>query len=1391
MECTDATTVDQGDLAVVPPSAAAKGEDVVVLWGLPVATTPTRSALPLALVGGPLPSGHCDRWTIPPSALRNTPCAMDGTKHGGQGPNKRAPGYLHVEFFRLGSSEAEGARFFPPAAGGDGDDDNEALLSSPTLLANPPAVVPSRASGLARLLGRTQGLAPVLADGGQASAGVYVVAARGGGGGGGSFPSVRTTATGEAEFSPPLVGSTPDSSAPPPDTGAGVTMVDGGGVVANRPYQHVLLPAGGKVGAAAVGGGGASSSSSSTDPGPWRVTVANLNPSGRPLAGYALRATCLPAPPPAAAAAAQRAAAALALAPPAASASQRRARAAAAAAAASAASAWVPCPAPDPWRGACSGRGACVTVVAPSADTLSDSAYSDPLTTRACACDRGFGGAGCARPLRPLPLLASASAAVAADGGGDTDGGGEWTEATVPPGGWAHFTLDVPLPSEGGGPVDGSLLVELERNGGLGGPAGGNPVLFVKPFSPDGGEPSLGGDDVDAYADVPSFALQQERHYALRRLRGGDAAALATPLPLPGGAAGASSQPLVQRWYVAAYNSNTTRPGTGAGDATLRVRASYRDLLRGEPLACPFDCSGRGRCRDPFSPRDGSSGGGNNSSSGAVVGSSRALKGDQPQRDGFWCECDPGYGGALCEGRQQEGVVVVGGGGGGGQPGGGGGGSSDGGAVALGPRVLAPGQWDYYVLSVDDSFNYRTQDLAIQWVVGPDPEQPAGRAGEDEEAAASAGKRRRLLTQWPQSLFKGSSSGGGVSLRPATAADLAELLPTRPSYAAGSHGRTLLQQQDGGGGGDADPSSSSFADEGGVTLSSSGSGGSGEAKTPQTRKKPQQQQPPPTPPDHPNAFLSFDEGPSYPRKGAATVLSGAAADAAGATDAAAAAGAAGRTPGGGAARTPQALHGWLVSYSRLLDRGQDPPLPLRVSGADLFSSPGGAGRTGNKFVLSVYNSAYTYRSPFSYRLDVFAAAASREGTVHPYMSIVLGVTAAVVLVLLMTVARRLVARFGLPVPWGPRRGERWGRSSASGGGGGEGGEGEEGEGGEHPPHRPSRPRGVPPDVYERFPTLEWGSDAHREHVRCVAAARADAAAVVVVEDSAEGARPAADGEGEEDAADAAADASAHDECAICLTEFARGDRLRVLPCSHLFHDSECLAKWCATHDSCPVCRRGLRYVPEEVEEEQEGEALSAGGGLLGGRARALVARFGAWTRGGGRSGGGAGAAPSATGGVELAAVAGAQQQQRSQQHPQAAATTTAARGSSLGGGTRPPHPGSSSNRRSSAGGGRRSSATSGGGGSTFRWPRVSSPHGRSSDGTDRVEPLTPPGREAAAEIEAARREADARVLGRAAEHMSGEEDGGLGPAAPFPEREVAAMAAGNSSRRQSGEDSAV
>ncbi|CAL1379933.1 unnamed protein product [Linum trigynum] len=47
------------------------------------------------------------------------------------------------------------------------------------------------------------------------------------------------------------------------------------------------------------------------------------------------------------------------------------------------------------------------------------------------------------------------------------------------------------------------------------------------------------------------------------------------------------------------------------------------------------------------------------------------------------------------------------------------------------------------------------------------------------------------------------------------------------------------------------------------------------------------------------------------------------------------------------------------------------------------------------------------------------------------------------------------------------------------------------------------------------------------------------------------------------------------ECVICLSEFAAGDRVKILPkCNHGFH-AKCIDKWLGSHSSCPTCRHCL------------------------------------------------------------------------------------------------------------------------------------------------------------------------------------------------------------------------
>lgn len=54
------------------------------------------------------------------------------------------------------------------------------------------------------------------------------------------------------------------------------------------------------------------------------------------------------------------------------------------------------------------------------------------------------------------------------------------------------------------------------------------------------------------------------------------------------------------------------------------------------------------------------------------------------------------------------------------------------------------------------------------------------------------------------------------------------------------------------------------------------------------------------------------------------------------------------------------------------------------------------------------------------------------------------------------------------------------------------------------------------------------------------------------------------------------------ECAICLTEFVDGDKIRVMEeCRHGFH-VDCIERWLCSHSSCPTCRRNcLGALPEQ------------------------------------------------------------------------------------------------------------------------------------------------------------------------------------------------------------------
>lgn len=59
-----------------------------------------------------------------------------------------------------------------------------------------------------------------------------------------------------------------------------------------------------------------------------------------------------------------------------------------------------------------------------------------------------------------------------------------------------------------------------------------------------------------------------------------------------------------------------------------------------------------------------------------------------------------------------------------------------------------------------------------------------------------------------------------------------------------------------------------------------------------------------------------------------------------------------------------------------------------------------------------------------------------------------------------------------------------------------------------------------------------------------------------------------------------------DNCTICLEDYALGEKLRCLPCSHAFH-SRCIAKWLTERSAtCPLCKLDL-YESEDEDDESD------------------------------------------------------------------------------------------------------------------------------------------------------------------------------------------------------------
>lgn len=51
--------------------------------------------------------------------------------------------------------------------------------------------------------------------------------------------------------------------------------------------------------------------------------------------------------------------------------------------------------------------------------------------------------------------------------------------------------------------------------------------------------------------------------------------------------------------------------------------------------------------------------------------------------------------------------------------------------------------------------------------------------------------------------------------------------------------------------------------------------------------------------------------------------------------------------------------------------------------------------------------------------------------------------------------------------------------------------------------------------------------------------------------------------------------TAQTTCCICMEEFKESDKVKILPCFHMFHEKE-IVEWLQENDSCPICKTDFR-----------------------------------------------------------------------------------------------------------------------------------------------------------------------------------------------------------------------
>ena len=64
-------------------------------------------------------------------------------------------------------------------------------------------------------------------------------------------------------------------------------------------------------------------------------------------------------------------------------------------------------------------------------------------------------------------------------------------------------------------------------------------------------------------------------------------------------------------------------------------------------------------------------------------------------------------------------------------------------------------------------------------------------------------------------------------------------------------------------------------------------------------------------------------------------------------------------------------------------------------------------------------------------------------------------------------------------------------------------------------------------------------------------------------------------------------------CSVCITDYDQGDKLRVLPCKHLFH-AKCVDQWLSVNATCPLCRKSI-FVDDPEDPENPDDTTTPGG----------------------------------------------------------------------------------------------------------------------------------------------------------------------------------------------------